>query len=303
MVTPALQAKFEAAGVKIIPVPVGAHMFTQEIAQDPDTVEVVIAGDAHPDGLARRSTPQPRQHIFEVSTATHAFLEDHRIQGRAVLPMALVLEWFARACGASPGEAIELTHLRVLKSGRFDFGPTGTRFITHHDPERHTLALLDVQDHQLYEATHHHPQPLDRLELPANLTGRPLDGDPYASDTLFHGPTFQVLRDVRLLDGEGMTARLRPATLGQSIEQRTEPLAIDAALQLALLWAEHSARLRTVPMSIERALLLPPSVHRATTLILRPQSRQANRLRVAIDLLDDDDRLCAALRGVSVVAY
>ena len=131
MVTPGLRKLFESEGVGLIPLADGAFFLVQELNAAGKAVEVVALGKPRAGGsgvtpapVGGSSTPPPSPGLpplpgtaaplvsppnpvpaadlapaFErsVEVATHPVLKSHVIDGRAVLPMALHLEWLAHA--------------------------------------------------------------------------------------------------------------------------------------------------------------------------------------------------------------
>jgi len=121
---------------------------------------------------------------------------------------------------------------------------------------------------------------------------------------LFHGPAFQVLQDVHLHDGAGLTASVTGVIdRGWPGETwTTDPGVIDGALQLALLWSEHVLGGPSLPTSISvvRVLDQPRSGALRATLV----GRGATTLRVRSDVVITDaaGTVVALLEGVETHA-
>jgi hypothetical protein len=98
MVTPELKAHFDALGVPLIPLEVGARMLVDElrVSTSTDAVEIVLGGQPRPESLLDVGSAE-RDKVFDlrVHRATHPYLDHHRVKGVAVVPVVLVLEWFA----------------------------------------------------------------------------------------------------------------------------------------------------------------------------------------------------------------
>jgi hypothetical protein len=75
----------------------------------------------------------------------------------------------------------------------------------------------------------------------------------YDGRVLFHGPSFQAIRGLDGVSGEGMTGTLAGSRdLGWKDDHwSTDPAALDGALQLAVLWSRHVLGGGTLPMAIE----------------------------------------------------
>src|SRR5690606_25975128 len=102
MVTPALKARFEALGVPLIPLDVGAKMLVDEATDGAlGDVEIVLGGAPGSEALLHdEGAPPPQVLELLVSEASDPYLDSHRVKGVPVVPVVLVLEWFARAARA-----------------------------------------------------------------------------------------------------------------------------------------------------------------------------------------------------------
>ncbi|MFQ5654825.1 MAG: SDR family NAD(P)-dependent oxidoreductase, partial [Planctomycetota bacterium] len=153
MVTAELAAIFEREGIGLIPTARGAEVLLEEIARDPHApVEVVVLAGGpsatgsdpepgEPEALKSRGAVKAseaaagtgivaQKHAaaepgaalrpaleIELTLARFPFLASHVMDGRAVLPMAMMLEWFAHAAlHENPGLVFHgVDDLRVLK--------------------------------------------------------------------------------------------------------------------------------------------------------------------------------------------
>ena len=107
MVTPELKKLFAKEGVGVIPLAAGAEYLVDEIRSGTKDAEVVIFGPAvrqasQPDPVVNGQAGKPDVPLplaFErvLDVAEHPVLESHILDGRPVLPMALMLEWLAHA--------------------------------------------------------------------------------------------------------------------------------------------------------------------------------------------------------------
>ena len=315
MVTPTLRARFEAQGQAVIPVQAGARAFVDELAQD--AVEVVIEAPLPRSGVVvRRLDP------------TVAWLADHRIAGRPVVPAAMVVEWLA-SLGAeiAPGAKVAVRDLEVLKGIVLDGssppeltlvwgpGPVSPAPSLGPTPDRVVVELLGslagaedgpLGPPRLYRGT-------IEFDGPAPLTSPPsLDGlcdEPFPATRaeiyggqLFHGPAYQALDELVGIGDAGAVAWIRtsrPADLGVAGPRwHTDPVVIDAAFQLGVLWVQHRLGSGVLPSTVRSVRWAGP---------LRG-SRVQCRLRVGDDvtaqggtfsvaLLDEDERVVATIDG------
>ena len=101
MVSPQLKARFEQLGVALIPLDVGAQMMVDELrGSSPEQVGLVLGGEPRPEALLHTGGARTDRYAVTVSPETHPWLTDHTIQGTPVVPVVLVVEWFARAAAA-----------------------------------------------------------------------------------------------------------------------------------------------------------------------------------------------------------
>jgi len=250
MVTPALRRYFEQQGVPLIPLATGAEMMCDELCASGEDIEIVLGGRPRRASLAGEEERSTHCDVF-VDASTHPYLVDHSIQDVPVLPVVLVLEWFARAAQAmSPGLVLKSCRdLRVFRGVRLERFRNGGDWLSlscreigercfelelrHPDDPRirHYAGVVELTDPQELA-----PQAARVPELDL----RPLEV-PIYGDALFHGPAFQVIRDVAGVCGSGISGQL-----DGTAEQRwvggpwsTDPAALDGGLQLAVLWAQH----------------------------------------------------------------
>src|SRR5438552_3931247 len=124
MVTLALEKVFAQEGIGLIPLADGARHLLAELGAADRAVEVVIlkggespkAHGLQPVDLEPSAALTPAFER-ELTLAQYPVLRAHVLEGRAVLPMALTLEWFAHAAlHGNPGLAFHgVDGLRILQ--------------------------------------------------------------------------------------------------------------------------------------------------------------------------------------------
>jgi NAD(P)-dependent dehydrogenase (short-subunit alcohol dehydrogenase family)/acyl carrier protein len=278
MVSPVLEQEFERRGVALIDVARGCEAFERELrAGGAAEATVVISASSGLAGAGNARRPLLGSHVRIVPVAaggveaarslelTHdRYLDDHRVDGQAVLPFAVAMELMAElATAARPGQAFAgLRKIRLLKGIsvpddgstpiRLTATPTGTKDeleVTVGAP--HTDRLHYRATVQLGAAEDSRPpSPLTELtEFPMTLA------DAYR-DLLFHGPIFQVIESIDGLDGRGATARLRPSDAGRCVAGADglrwllDPVMLDGALQVQVLWARLQWDVTLLPAEI-----------------------------------------------------
>jgi hypothetical protein len=288
MVSPQLKAHFELMGVPLIPLAVGAKMLVDELTGSaPAQVELVLGGEPKPEALLPRSpgseeASAPKFHgrafslAVAVASQTHPYLADHAIKGTPVVPVAMVIEWFSRTAKAFGPELVltQLSGLKVLKgislqdfvSGR-DCFVVHCRQLTNGQGATLDLELADPKGAIYYRCTAELAE--ERGAPPARsgeLTELELEvwGDEvvYDGELLFHGPAFQMIREITGVSERGIVAELSGVSgmeggawtgalsPGAAEPWSTDPLALDGGLQLALLWCKQVLGGASLPTGI-----------------------------------------------------
>jgi NAD(P)-dependent dehydrogenase (short-subunit alcohol dehydrogenase family) len=293
MVSPALQEEFERRGVILIPIDEGCRLFEQELRNGrKGEAEVVIGGLTSLSGEAP-SVAAPRvadtaHPLLTVNTAVtrtadgglvaerafelddDLYLNDHRIDGRPIVPFAVSMELLAEtASAAHPGfEVAGLREVRVLGGITVDdsgYGVRATAAPAAADPggfaveasiaardggRAHYRALVDLRpEGSAVEAAV--PAPFGEL-APFTMTL----ADAYR-EFLFHGPLFQQIASIDGLDERGATALILPSDpaaciRGASGEWLLDPVVVDCAFQLQVIWARLQWGVTLLPGSIDR---------------------------------------------------
>ncbi|MFT5684687.1 MAG: acyl carrier protein, partial [Myxococcota bacterium] len=312
MVSPQLKAHFESLGVTLIPLKEGADMLVDELRADADRVELVLGGAPRAEALISEGGAAEQRMELRVDRASHPYLTAHAIDGTPVVPVVLVVEWFARAAASfKPGLTLTgLSEVKVLSGIRLtNFDTSGDRFqvscrqLSNGDGATVALELRGIDGRLHYTATARlvvdriapdHTAPKLSLE---DWGGQPI----YDSDVLFHGPDFQVLREVEGLSDDGISAVLDGVTtIGWSGKNwRTDPAAFDGGLQLALLWSQRVLGGACLPTGIGEVLTWTdtPSTGGLRCVL---KGRTVSRGKAVSDLafLDSDGQLIAELNGV-----
>jgi len=314
MVTPALRKLFAQEGVGVIPLHQGAAIVLDELASTTTDVEVVYI--ARPDASA--GNPALHQ-VFDrdVRLDDHPILLSHVIDGRAVVPLALHLEWLAHAAlHASPGLVFQgVNDLRVLHGVTLDEGRSivvqawagatvkeagsfripvelrskqGTRDVVH---SRAEIVLTT----KLAEP----PAPVADLALEPY----PRTIDEVYEEILFHGPDLAALDEIEGCDRTGITSVSRSAPAPTSWMTQplrnawiTDPLAIDGAFQLMIVWSRAVSSAGCLPCLVgryrqyRRAFPVGPIRIRA-----RITKTTGAIVRADIDFLDENGALVAQM--------
>jgi malonyl CoA-acyl carrier protein transacylase len=315
MVDASVRARFAGMGVPLIPIDVGARLMRDELCAAGDA-EVVIGGAVSGHGLAEPATPLQIAAEIVVDRAHWAFLDGHRVRGAVVVPVALVLEWFARAARACRPDLTlaacrDVQVLRGIRLTHFDDGGAerfGLRARQLSNGHEATIAveLLAADGSRLYSAIcemkERSPLPDRTLAAPAGLV--PWSGAIYDGEVLFHGPAFQVIRSVDGIADSGLTATLEGVGARDWVGSwQLDPALLDGGLQAAVLWAQRKLGAGSLPTAISSLHIYHPGpaagiVHCVLV------GREASQKRAVADaaFLASNGSVVAELRGIEVHA-
>jgi acyl transferase domain-containing protein len=315
MVDASVRARFAAMGVPLIPIEVGARLMRDELCAAGDA-EVVIGGVVSGHGLAEPAVAQKIEAEIVVDRVHCAFLDGHRVRGVVVVPVALVLEWFARAARACRPDLTlaacrDVQVLRGIRLGHFDEGAAEhfrlrARQLSNGHEATIAVELLGADGSRHYSAIcemkERSPLPDRTLAPPSDLL--PWSGVIYDGEVLFHGPAFQVIRSVDGIADGGLTASLEGVTARKwPGPWQLDPALLDGGLQAAVLWARRKLGAASLPTAISSLHIYHPGV---TVGIVRCvlAGRDASQERAVSDVvfLASNGSVVAELRGIEVHA-
>ncbi len=251
-------------------------------------------------------TRQPT--AITVNRAIQPQLSDHVVNGVPVIPVAVVLEWFARAAAersARPGPVVlsDVCVLSGLVAPDFLAGGDLELLLTAEpaadDASSFRLDIADGSGRPRYRCI---------AELDVNSPERQVKVEAVAADAirlesvydggvLFHGPAFRVLDDLVLSPGSGLTARVRGAIDRQwpTDVWISDPAAIDGALQMALVWTEHVLGCPSLPTGIGRVHLSAPPISGSLHATLMARGATANKVTCDVVLRNEAGHVVAEL--------
>jgi acyl carrier protein/NAD(P)-dependent dehydrogenase (short-subunit alcohol dehydrogenase family) len=277
MVTPALKKVFAEEGIAVIDLRAGAEYLLEEISTSPGgPVELVILGGQGESAESGQSAVHQNIYVskafdLDLSIEQFPFLRSHVMDQRAVLPMAMIIEWMAHgAIHNNPGLRFHgFNDLRVLKGVTLEPGAshvlqvmTGKAIKSggfHMVPVE--LSGTDVKGQQfvhcrarmvLAARLPEGKSPAEKLELPPYA--HPM-AEVYRPERLFHGPDFQGIREMVGCSAEGIGSLVRPAPLpsrwiNQPLRNAwlADPLALDCSFQMMILWSFERYRAGSLPV-------------------------------------------------------
>ena len=287
MVSAALEEEFARRGVSLIDVGAGCRLLMQELAGGRKGEAEVVIGAASGLSDPRQDGAATRLPALAVATALapgadggleatrdlglrpDRYLDDHRVDGHPVLPFAAAMELMAEiGVAAAPGMMLDGLHdIRLLKgitlpaehplAVRIDAtptaaggGPQATISVPDELRPRYRATVMLRDGATRVPATPTPPPPLaDCPPFPMPLA------EAYRT-LLFHGPAFQSIDAIAGMDARGAGAQLRPSDPGEAIEGADglawllDPILIDGALQIQVLWARLQWDVTLLPAEI-----------------------------------------------------
>jgi 3-hydroxymyristoyl/3-hydroxydecanoyl-(acyl carrier protein) dehydratase len=253
---------------------------------------------------------------YTVSQTTYPQLVDHAVNGTPVVPVAFVVDWFARAAVAHRPSLhlASLSDVRVLKGlvaddflagGSLTFDVTARTLDVASIGTTVALELVDPLTKRMHyrctailtaePVTIGAPDDLARLSGASEWAGELYDGA-----ILFHEREFQMIDSIDTVSAEGMTASMTGVVDRGWLDEPwvSDPSLLDGALQLALRWTGHLLGARSLPTGIKHvhvACAPQPGPHSAVLTAVR--STQA---MVVCDIVitGPDGQLSMLLDGV-----
>jgi NAD(P)-dependent dehydrogenase (short-subunit alcohol dehydrogenase family) len=282
MVNASLRREFSQRGVELIPLEAGARCLVEELAGNDRPVEVILGGELTAEHLPVPIRRRPARdetdiHVaFErrLDLARHDFLRSHVIGGHPVLPAAMMMEWLAHAAlHGNPGLTLHgIDDFHVLKGVILKDGPITLRFVTSKARRSGDLFEIDVAM-QSVDSEDAIPRAKATVVLATRLPVAPSTTfDPslaeraYArtkdeiyADALFHGEHLEGITAIRGCGPRGLIADLATAPsprewMADPLRSAwlTDPLALDAAFQAAIVWCREEMGAPSLPSRLGR---------------------------------------------------
>ena len=325
MVTPALKKALHQKNIALIPIETGARLMVAEMKNPgPGPVEVLI-GSVHltssEAGADESISPLVLLERRELDLHRYPVLASHVIGGKAVVPFALISEWFGHgALKGHPGMALHgLDDFRLLSGIRIEQEKKRVRLLAGKARKNGNAWQVDVElrngvkngrdvIHSRARAllvTHFPDAPPFAGEVKNGSRPYPRDLNAVYGPILFHGEHLRAIKTIDHFSDRGMTAHLmgapEPAAWMQdAIQERwiSDPMVLDGAFQMAIVWCFEQTGNVCLP-SYARAyrqyrLAFPPSGVKA---VMAVSDINPRRIVADFTFLDDGDQVVATLTG------
>jgi hypothetical protein len=336
MVTAALKREFQRRGVGLIPAQEGAACLVREMSgAATEPVEVVIGSALQPSQeaapaqppAAAPSTPLYLTQKHEVDVATYPVLASHQIDGLPVVPFALMAEWFGdSALHANPGLVFAgLDDIRLLKGIRLENGAKTIRLMAA-KPRRRNGAFeveMEIRNgfkggqemiHSRARAILNDVPPTPRTVAAGNLAlagerPYPRSVDEIYDEILFHGQSLRGITEIIGISSAGIVARIAAAPdPARWIVRPTrrqwvaDPLVLDAAFQLAIVWCHEERQAVCLPSYCARyrqyCQRFPAE---GVTAFFQVSAVTARKMRGDFTFLDARNAVLAEMKGYEAI--
>jgi len=313
MITPEVSRQFARRGVELIPLAVGTRMLDEELRLGRKGEPEVLIGGVRPQpaflAVADAVSERPAGGVEVVSTldpTRDVYLDDHRLDGTPVFPFTAAMELMAAAAVAARQEEVaELRDIRLLGGITVD-APRTVRTAAAPAGDGVDVTIAGDRDHFCASVRFARAPAAERPEF-VELEPFAMPVDEAYDTYLFHGPVFHGIAAIEGMDASGSRAVLRPSSPAACLRGLgaarwlLDPVLLDCALQMQVLWARLHWEVTLLPTQIEgyRQLAAPPAPGTLVRheLRIRPASR-APLCTADHWFLGPGDELLATLTGV-----
>ncbi|TSK07974.1 MAG: SDR family NAD(P)-dependent oxidoreductase [Geobacter sp.] len=331
MVTPALKKVFASEGIGVIDLTEGGSFLAREIAANDAPVEIVAIAELPEQASVTPPAQSRAQNLSEAFALTltvpeYPFLRSHVLDGKAVLPMAVIVEWLAHgALHGNPGFRFHgFNDLRICKGVVFeDNTPFTVNVMAGRAEKRESFWLVPVElcsrgvngktvlhaRAEIVLATKH-PEGIRSITEIPSTTYQPLEGVIYNNERLFHGPDLHGIEQVVGCSAKGIAATVKGAPApGKWIRRPlrsawiTDPLVLDSAFQLMILWSFERFGAGSLPCFAARYRQFQESFPReGVQAVIRVTQESAHGASADMEFLDRaSGKLVARLEGYECI--
>ena len=318
MVTPALRKLFADEGVGVIPLQEGGEILLRELAAPKSDVEVTVIAQPTTDATIPDSS-LVQTYERDVSLSNHPILRSHVINGRAVLPLALHLEWLAHgALHGNPGLVFHgVNDLRVLHGVQLDGEAIARIKVVSGKLRKHGhLFHVPVEMHGLRngrDCIHSRGEIILTAKLPSSiaagvnlvLPSPDFDSNEAYDRFLFHGPELQGIDAIHGIGPQGIfvychTAPAPSTWFKQPLRTAwlADPLVLDCAFQAMIVWSAVNYSAGCLPSYVgsfrQYRRVFPPGIMRIAVAITQ---KSGAIVRANIDFLDESGDVIARIEN------
>ncbi len=329
MVSSGLRKIFEQEGVGLIEPEAGARFFVRELSSHGnDSVEVLaMAPPPVQEGPAAAvDAPSSQSVAFESEVSLDALpcLASHVLNGRAVLPSVLMVEWLGHgALHGNPGMAFHgFENFKVLRGLVIE--PGGRPMVSVLAEAGQTrdgllsVAVQLVSHSGGRQVVHARAEVMLADVLPPVPAGAPAPAphtngcspkSVYETGLLFHGPDFHGIELVETCSEQEISALVKAAPapkrwIAHPLRPSwlADPMALDCSFQMMILWSCEHRQGASLPCAIKRFRQFKPAFPKSgTRVVIRITSARSPVVTANIRFLDRKGNLVALAEGYECV--
>lgn len=343
MVTAETEAKFAEKGVALVTAEAGRKVFREEILQQPSENVEVICGvgpwEKHEATIGRvefdESIPRVTGALLDNASVTampkgdqvvefylsdrHEYLQQHRIDNIPVLPAAVALEIMSETATALwPGwHVVEARDSRLLKGLQLDDLNQKLKVVVNPPPYGSSDGF-DVTVSLQSEKRMHYKVVL-RLEQtypdsfsyePEKHSDKELSVETAYNEWLFHGPCFQVIKNISGLSQQGSVSDVEtsnPAGWLSTTEVGDgwifDPAMTDAAAQMALLWGRTFNDQSALPARFGKVMRFQEKLPKKLKMCFaRKDSEQPNMIVSDVYFIDEQNNVVLLIEDLECIS-
>jgi NAD(P)-dependent dehydrogenase (short-subunit alcohol dehydrogenase family) len=333
MVSPELKREFARRGVELLSPAAGRRALWQEIQQSPAAAAEVVVGGYAATPIAGEAQSEPLPLLKHSSRETSSdgtvrfvrtfdpsadvFLNDHRLDGKAVLPLAFATELMAEAAQAVWPDlrVVAVRDLQLLKGIVVDRAPLSAtvtvRSAVHSTDNGMTEVDVDISTPSVMPPARYRSvvqMASRRAEAPAfdapAWALAPLEKslDRAYEEWTFHGPLFQRITDISGIGIDSMLGTVYSPSVTTALahvgrpEWIIDPFVFDAALQLLLMWSRAQNDKTALPSRFHSFTRYAPLSDQKLTCYVAVESLAGGHaLRSNVHFVNPEGRVLAVL--------
>jgi hypothetical protein len=312
MVTEGLKKEFTRLGVGLISLDAGAQALVNDMCAAPGGAVEVLYGDGFP-APPQKAAAEKVAFETTVSVSEYPVLESHQVGGRPVVPVAMMVEWLGHAAlhGKIGPRFTGLKDLQVFRPIALDQPSIAVQvlevspdtFEIRSGAQLHARAVVTL-------AAELPSAPAARETASLVKQDYPFNPQQVYEQHLFHGHHFQGIKSVKGWSPSGMVADIQAVAKVSDWIQRhvrtdwiADPLALDIALQMGILWGIQQLGAPSLPMKVTQYTQFQKKFPKnGLTAQLRATQNGSHKLSIDVDFVDKEGKVVAALKGVEFVA-
>ncbi len=271
MVTPELKQIFAQRNIEVIPMEVGTQVFVEELAYgDRERVQVLVGSALATPCDSLDSELKTHRVWRKLSLEANSILRHHVIGNSAVLPTVFASAWLANTSEhLYPGyKFFSCENYKVLKGIVFDETLADEYILDLKEIEKSPngeilLAAILWSETSIGIPRYHYSGQIKLLRKTPTAPiyeGFNSTEDkalaslyPYQDGTLFHGSSFQGVKQILNMSPEKLTMKcvlpkVEERQFGQIPPQAFNPIAADIQFQCMLIWVRHFNQAGSLPL-------------------------------------------------------